>query len=124
VLQLRGLLGGCTPDLVLLVLLAGVRLRLRLRRKLLLLILDTLLRKILGRDTLRLRTLLLLLLVVDLLLLWCCVGSLAMHLRVYEEWAWRVLGVERLIFVGGLRSLYARLVALVLLLLARLLLRL
>jgi hypothetical protein len=109
---------------VLLVLLAGERLRLRLRRKLLLLILDALLRKILGRDTLRLRTLLLLLLVVDLLLLWCSVGSLTMHLRVYEEWAWRVLGVERLILVGGLQSLCARLVALVLLLLAGLLLRL
>jgi hypothetical protein len=35
-LQLRGLLGGCTPRLVLLKVLAKVRLRMRLWRKLLL----------------------------------------------------------------------------------------
>jgi hypothetical protein len=71
-----------------------------------------------------LRALLLLLLVVTLLLLWCSVGSLTMHMRIYEQRAWRVLGVEGLVLVWGLRGLSSRLIALVLLLLARLLLRL
>jgi hypothetical protein len=45
-LQLRGLLGGCTPGLVLLEVLAGVRLRLWRRGELLLLVLDVLLRMV------------------------------------------------------------------------------
>lgn len=101
--------------------LGGVRLRLRRRREMLLLVVCSLLRMVLRRMSLRLLRVLLLLLIVDLLLLWCTVGRLTMRL-VHQQRAWRILGVEGLIFVGILRRLSGRLVALVLLLLAWLLL--
>lgn len=86
-LQLRRLLGGCTPRLVLLEVLAGVRLRMRLRSKLLLLVRDALRGEVerrVGFGVLR-ALFLLLLLVVNLLLvllLWCRVLRLSMQLGV------------------------------------------
>jgi hypothetical protein len=114
VLQLRGLLGGCTPGLVLLEVLARVRLRLGLRCKLLLLVVEALL----GMAVLRrlalglLWALVLLLLVVDLLRLG---GSVDLGVR--EQRAWHVLRVEGLVLAGILRGRDGGLVALVLLLL-------
>jgi hypothetical protein len=111
-LQLRGLLGGCTPGLVLLELLARVRLRLRRRRELLLLVLDILLRMVvLQRGSLgSLGTLLLLRLVVDGLGLR---GSV--QLRVRQQRAGHVLRVEGLVLALVLRWRVVWLIALVLL---------
>jgi hypothetical protein len=119
-LQLGRVLGGCTPGLMLLEVLAKVRLRVRLRGELLLLV--VVLRQVSFSV---LRALVLGRLVVDGLLVRCG-GVLRMQLGVGQKRAWRVLGIEGLIFVLILRGLDGRLVALVLLLLllARLLLRL
>jgi hypothetical protein len=138
-LQLRRLLGGCTPRLVLLKVLAGVRLRMRLRRKLLLWLWLRLLwlwlrLLLLVMDAARLGTLLwreapsvlgalfVLLLVVGVLLLRWTVLAWTLRLCACQKRAWRVLGVEGLIFVCVLRGLDDGLVALILLLFSLLLL--
>jgi hypothetical protein len=119
-LQLGWLLGGCTPRLVLLELLAEVRLRLRLRLRrdeALLQRVDVVLGVILRRVCLRLLGFgLLCLLVVALLMLRRRVWALGVQLSVARKGTGRVLGVEGLVFAGTLRRRDGGLVRLVLLL--------